>query len=69
MLLYIITLIVSSTVALLVRGEKKIILENIRVFLLFLRKRDLKSYLRNKRQELEKELAKMVRIANRLATK
>lgn len=69
MLLYIISLVVSSTVALLVRGEKKIILENIKVFLLFLRKRDLKSYLRNKRQELEKELAKMVRIANRLATK
>jgi len=27
----------------------------------------LKAYLRHKRQELEKELAKMVRIANRLS--
>ncbi|MEJ2691445.1 MAG: lysophospholipid acyltransferase family protein [Candidatus Thiodiazotropha sp.] len=69
MLLYIITLTVSSSVALLVRGEKRIMLENIRVFLLFLRKRDLKSYLRNKRQELEMELAKMVRIANKLSAK
>lgn len=67
MLLYIASLIVSSAVALLVRGERKIILENIRVFLLFLRRRDLKAYLRHKRQELERELARMVRIANRLS--
>ena len=67
MLLYIISLIVSSSVALMMRGEKKKIMENIKVFILFLRKRDLKAYLRHKRQELEKELAKMVRIANRLS--
>ncbi|MCU7933047.1 MAG: 1-acyl-sn-glycerol-3-phosphate acyltransferase [Candidatus Thiodiazotropha sp. (ex Codakia rugifera)] len=67
MLLYSATLIVSSAVALLARGEKQRIQENIRVFLLFLRKRDLKAYLRHKRQELEKELARMVRIANRLS--
>jgi hypothetical protein len=36
------------------------------VFLLFLRRRELKTYLRQKRQELERELARMVRIANRL---
>lgn len=69
MLLYIVSLIVGTTVALLVRGEKQRILENVRVFLLFLRKRDLKTYLRNKRQELEKELARMVRIANRLSAR
>jgi len=67
MLLYIISLIVSASVALMVRGEKKKIMENIKVFFLFIRKRDLKAYLRHKRQELEKELAKMVRIANRLS--
>ncbi|MCU7916770.1 MAG: lysophospholipid acyltransferase family protein [Candidatus Thiodiazotropha sp. (ex Epidulcina cf. delphinae)] len=66
-LAYIITLVVSAAAALLVRGEKQRIIENIRVFLLFLRKRDLKAYLRHKRQELEKELARMVRIANRLS--
>ncbi|MES9941360.1 MAG: 1-acyl-sn-glycerol-3-phosphate acyltransferase [Candidatus Thiodiazotropha sp. 6PLUC2] len=69
MLLYISTLVVSSAVALLVRGEKQRILENIRVFLLFLRKRNLKAYLRHKRQELERELARMVRIANRLSNR
>jgi 1-acyl-sn-glycerol-3-phosphate acyltransferase len=67
MLGYILTLIVSSLVALMVRGEMRRIRENVRVFLLFLRRRELKSYLRQKRQELEKELARMVRIANRLS--
>jgi glycerol-3-phosphate O-acyltransferase / dihydroxyacetone phosphate acyltransferase len=67
MLVYILTLIVSSVVALMVRGELRRIRENVRVFLLFLRRRELKTYLRQKRQELERELARMVRIANRLA--
>ncbi|MCG7897728.1 MAG: 1-acyl-sn-glycerol-3-phosphate acyltransferase [Candidatus Thiodiazotropha lotti] len=66
-ILYIVTLVISSAVLLMVRGEKQRIIENIRVFVLFLRKRDLKSYLWKKRQALEKELAKMVRIANRLS--
>ena len=52
MLAYSGTLVVSSTVLLMVRGEKQRISENIRVFFLFLRKRDLKSYLQNKRQAL-----------------
>ena len=69
MLIYIVSLIIGATAALLIRGEGKQVQENIRVFLLFLRKRDLKNYLRQKRQELEKELAKLVRIANRLSTK
>lgn len=64
---YILTLIVGSVVLLMVHGEMRRIRENIRVFLLFLRRRDLKSYLRTKRQALEKELARMVRIANRLS--
>jgi 1-acyl-sn-glycerol-3-phosphate acyltransferase len=64
---YILTLLVSSTITLMVRGELRRIRENIRVFLLFLRRRELKTYLQNKRQELEQELARMVRIANRLS--
>jgi 1-acyl-sn-glycerol-3-phosphate acyltransferase len=64
---YILTLIVSSTLALMVRGELRRIRENIRVFLLFLRRRELKQYLQQKRQELEQELAHMVRIAKRLS--
>ncbi|MEW8052068.1 MAG: lysophospholipid acyltransferase family protein [Candidatus Thiodiazotropha endolucinida] len=67
MIAYILSLVVSSVVALTVRGEMRRIRENVRVFLLFLRRRDLKSYLRHKRQELEQELARMVRIANRLS--
>ncbi|PUB73374.1 MAG: hypothetical protein DBO99_20310 [gamma proteobacterium symbiont of Ctena orbiculata] len=67
MLGYVLALIVGSLVALLVHGEMRRMRENIRVFLLFLRRRDLKSYLREKRQALEKELARMVRIANRLS--
>ncbi len=67
MIVYAITLIVSSAVALTVRGEMRRIRENIRVFLLFIRRRDLMTYLRQKRQSLEKELARMVRIANRLS--
>jgi 1-acyl-sn-glycerol-3-phosphate acyltransferase len=64
---YFLSLIVSSVVVLLVHEELRRMRENIRVFLLFLRRRDLKSYLRQKRQSLEKELARMVRIANRLS--
>jgi hypothetical protein len=54
-------------VALMVRGELRRMRENIRVFLLFLRRRDLKTYLQQKRQELEQALAHMVRIAKRLS--
>jgi 1-acyl-sn-glycerol-3-phosphate acyltransferase len=64
---YIFTLALSSVVTLTVRGELRRIRENVRVFLLFLRQRELKSYLRQKRQELEQELAHMVRIAKRLS--
>ena len=67
MLAYMSTLVISAIVALLVRGEKQRIQENIRVFILFLRRRDLKAYLRHKRRELEEELARMVRIANKLS--
>lgn len=67
MIAYILSLVVSSVVALMVRGEMRRIRENVRVFLLFLRRRDLKAYLQYKRQELEQELARMVRIANRLS--
>jgi 1-acyl-sn-glycerol-3-phosphate acyltransferase len=64
---YIFTLALSSVVTLTVRGELRRIRENVRVFLLFLRRRELKTYLRQKRQELEQELAHMVRIAKRLS--
>jgi 1-acyl-sn-glycerol-3-phosphate acyltransferase len=68
-ILYFISLIIGSTVALYFRGEWKRMFENIRVFILFARKQQLREYLMDKRQELEKELAKMVRIARRLSNK
>lgn len=57
------SLLVTSAVALRVGKERKRIVENVRVFLLFLRRRELQSYLRTKRQELEVELARLARMA------
>ena len=65
--IYGISLLVSGAVALSLRGEFKRTLKNLNVFFLFLRKQDLKAYLETKRQDLEVELAQMVRIAKRLS--
>ena len=66
-LFYLFTLLISAFVALSLRGEYRRTLDNLKVFVLFLRKKDLKQYLEAKRQELEVELAQMVRIAKRLS--
>jgi len=66
LLLYFSSILIGSAVALLLRGEYKRTLENLKVFFLFLRKKDLKTYLETKRHDLEVELAQMVRIAKRL---
>ena len=63
---YSLSLVVSSIIALRNRGEYGRIKENIKVFFLFMRKQDLRQYLLNKREELESELATLVRIAKRL---
>ena len=68
MLTYLASIMIGSAVALLLRGEYKRTLENLKVFFLFLRKKDLKSYLETKRRDLEVELAQMVRIAKRLSS-
>ena len=65
--LYVISVLLSGMVALSLRGEFKRTLKNLKVFLLFLRKQDLKAYLELKRQELEAELAQLVRVAKRLS--
>jgi 1-acyl-sn-glycerol-3-phosphate acyltransferase len=65
-LIYLVSLIASAAVALSLRGEYKRALGNLKVFILFMRKKDLRSYLESKRHELEVELAHMVRIAKRL---
>jgi len=64
---YFFVLIVSSSVAVAMRDEYSRILNNLRVFITFARKQQLKQYLIHKRHELEVELANLVRIANRLS--
>ncbi|KAG1682814.1 RecBCD enzyme subunit RecC [Nymphon striatum] len=66
-LFYMISLLVSSYMAMSLRGEYRRTLVNLKVFFMFIRKRDLKDYLEAKRNELEVELAQMVRIAKRLS--
>ncbi len=66
LIIYGVSLLISAAVAISLRGEFKWTLKNLKVFFLFLRKKDLKTYLETKRQELEIELAQMVRIAKRL---
>lgn len=66
-IIYAISIFIGAVVALSLRGEYKRTLENLKVFFLFMRKQDLKSYLETKRHDLEVELAHMVRIAKRLS--
>lgn len=66
-ILYMASILIGSMVALTLRGEYRRTLENLKVFFLFLRKQDLKTYLETKRHDLEVELAQMVRIAKRLS--
>ena len=66
---YVMSLVVGTYSALKLRGEYKRIIKDFKVFFLFLRKRELKEYLILKRQELEVELAKLVRIAKGLTTR
>ena len=65
-LIYFVSLIISAGVVLTMRNEIFNIKENIYVFLLFLRNRGLKEHLISRRNNLERELAKLVKIANRL---
>ena len=64
--LYFLSLVVSTAV--IIRMQKEIfhIKENIYVFLLFLRNRGLKEHLISHRNNIERELARLVKIANRL---
>jgi len=66
LVMYIISLPLSAGAALYLRRERHRIWDNLRVFFLFLRKRKLKYYFENRRQELERELARLVRIAKQI---
>ena len=64
--IYIASLPISAGAALYLRRERQRIWDNLRVFFLFVRKRKLKRYLENRRKELERELAKLVRIVKQI---
>ena len=61
-LAYALSLIPAAAAAIMLRNERRRILENVRVFFLFLRKRKLRLYLEARRHALEQELAHLVRI-------
>lgn len=61
--LYAVSLPISAGAALYVLRERQHIWNNLRVFFLFVRRRKLKRYLEARRKELERELARLVRLA------
>ena len=69
MALYFLSLIIGSTVVLRMHKDIFSIKENIYVFFLFVRNRGLKEHLIAKRNNLERELARLVKAANRLIDK
>lgn len=62
---YALSLPPGAAALVMLRYQRQTIWQNIRVFLLFLRKRDLRQYLEEKRREIETELARFVRLAKR----
>ncbi|MEE8525919.1 MAG: 1-acyl-sn-glycerol-3-phosphate acyltransferase [Thermoanaerobaculia bacterium] len=62
---YMASLPITAALALLIGHQRRRIVEEVRVFLLFLRKKEVRSYLQTKRQELEEDLAQMTRLARR----
>lgn len=67
-IVYGLSLPLTGAIALAVAAERKRITENVRIFLLFLRKSELRDYLQIKRQELEVEVARLARRARQLDT-
>lgn len=63
---YAASLPITSAVALKVGKQRQRILENVRVFWLFVRQREVQRYLTVKREELELELARLARLARRV---
>lgn len=63
---YLGSVLFAAPIALRMRKEYRIIWNNLKVFFLFLRKRQLRAYLADRRHEIEVELAHLVRIVKRL---
>jgi 1-acyl-sn-glycerol-3-phosphate acyltransferase len=60
---YALALLPTAAAALYLRRERERILDNIRVFFLFLRKKELRELLEAKREELERALARLAKMA------
>lgn len=65
-LFYLTSLIISAPFAILLSKEYRIIIDNVKIFFLFMRKKQLRKYLESKRKEIESELARLIRILKRL---
>ena len=65
-LIYLVSILISAPFALQLRKECHIIIDNVKIFFLFMRKKQLREYLESKRKEIEIELAKLLRIVKRL---
>ena len=63
---YFLTVVLSAFVVVTMRHKIFSIRENVHVFILFLRNRGLKEHLISRRSNLERELARLVKIANSL---
>jgi len=61
--LYVVTLIPTSLIALVIEREQVKIIDNLRVFIILLKKSSLRRYLLKKRKNIEKELADLVKVA------
>ena len=64
-LLYALALPPTAALALYARRERERILDNMRVFFLFLRKQEVRDVLEDKRTELERELRRIFQLAYR----
>jgi len=65
-LFYLASIMISAPFALKLRKEYHIVIDNVKIFLLFMRKKQLRQHLETKRKEIEVELAKLIRIVKRL---
>jgi len=61
--LYVVSLLPATAALVLLRYQRRAILENFRVFLLFMRRGQLRTYMREQRESIERELARLVRAA------
>jgi len=61
--LYFIILLPSSLTALVIVREQSQIIDNLRVFFVLIRRRNLRRYLLKKRKTIEKELASLIKVA------